>query len=102
MSGGRLPPSNAFSVGQRQPYLNHGGVNHFPSSPNHGAFVQPEKKGVGQEAQHTPVINNQAQSVSQEMNPSMRGKEMSMKCQIGFQKCHRSLRRYGCRFHAKL
>lgn len=77
MSGGRLPPSNAFSVGQHQPYLNHGGVNHFPSSPNHGAFVQPEKKGVGQEAQHTPVINNQAQSVSQEMNPSMRGKEIS-------------------------
>lgn len=79
MSGRRLPPSsNAFSVGQQQPYINHGGgVNYFQSPQNHGAFVQPEKKGVGQETQHTPVINSQAQSVSQEMNPALRGEEIS-------------------------
>lgn len=77
MSGGRLPPSsNAFSVGQQQPYINHGGVNHFQSSQNHGAFVQPEKKGVGQEGQYTPVTNSQTQSVPQEMNPALRGKEI--------------------------
>lgn len=77
MSDGRLPPSsNAFSVGQQQPYINHGGVNHFQSSQNHGAFVQPEKKGVGQETQRTPVNNIQAQSVTQEMNPALRGKEI--------------------------
>ena len=78
MSGGRLPPSsNAFSVGQQQPYINHDGVNHFQSPQNYGAFVQPEKKGVGQESQHTPVINSQAESVPQEMNPALRGEEMS-------------------------
>lgn len=78
MSQGRLPPSsNAFSVGQQQPYINHGGVNHFQSPQNHGAFVQPEKKGVGQETQHTPTINSRAQSVPQEMNPALRGKKVS-------------------------
>ena len=78
MSGARLPPSrNVFSDGQQQPYLNHGGVNHFQSSQNHGAFVQPDKNGVGQESQHTPVINNQAQSASQGMNPAFRGEETS-------------------------
>ncbi|PFX31272.1 protein transport protein Sec24A-like [Stylophora pistillata] len=64
MSGGRLPPSrDAFSVGQQQPYLNHGGVNSFQSPQNHGGFVHPDKKGV----------NNQTQSVSQEMNPASNG-----------------------------
>ena len=77
MSGGRLPPSgNAFSVGEQQPYINHGSVNHFQSSQNHGALVQPEKKGVSQETQHTPVINSQTQSVPQEMNPVLRGEEV--------------------------
>ena len=78
MSEGRLAASsNAFSVGQQQPYINHDGVNHFQSPQNYGAFVQPEKKGVGQESQHTPVINSQAQSVPHEMNPALRGEEIS-------------------------
>lgn len=77
MSGGRLPPSNAFSVGQQQPYLNHDAGNHFQSSPSHGAFVQPEKKGIGHEAQFTARVNSQAQSVPQEMNPALRGEEIS-------------------------
>ena len=78
MSGGRLPPSsNAFSVGQQQPYINHDGVNHFQSPQNDGEFVQPEKKGIGQESQHAPVINSLVQSVPHEMNPALRGKEIS-------------------------
>ena len=77
MSGGRLPPSNAFSVGQQQPYLNHDAGNHFQSSPSHGAFVQPEKKGIGHEAQFTARVNSQAQIVPQEMNPALRGEEIS-------------------------
>ena len=78
MSGGRLPPSsNVFSAGQHQPYINHDGVNHFQSPQSYGAFVQPEKKGVGQESQQTPVINSQAQSVPQDMNPALRGEEIS-------------------------
>ena len=79
MSGGRLPPShNAFSVGQQQPYLNHGGVNSFQSSQNHGEFVQPDKKGLSQESQHMSIVNNQTQSVSQDMNPASKGKESSI------------------------
>lgn len=77
MSGGRLPPSNAFSVGQQQPYLNHDAGSHFQSSPSDGAFVQPEKKGLGQESQYTARVNSQAQSVPQEMNPALRGEEIS-------------------------
>ena len=77
MSGGKLPPSNASSVGQQQPYLNHDAGNHFQSSPSHGAFVQPEKKGIGHEAQFTARVNSQAQSVPQEMNPALRGKVFS-------------------------
>ena len=77
MSGGSLPPSNAFSVGQQQPYLNQEAGNHFQSSPNHGAFVQPGRKGIGQGAQNTASVNNQAQSISQEMNPALRGEENS-------------------------
>ena len=80
MSGGRLPPSsNVFSVGQQQPYMyiNHDDVNHFQSPQNYGAFVQPEKKGVAQESQRTPAINSEAQSVPQEMNPALRGEEIS-------------------------
>ncbi|KAM7441154.1 Protein transport protein Sec24B [Porites harrisoni] len=73
MSGARLPPSNAFSVGQQQPYLNHDAGNHFHPSPNHGAFVQQEKKGIGQGAHNTASLNTQSQRISQEMNPTMRG-----------------------------
>lgn len=76
MSGARLPPSNAFSVGQRQPYLNHDAGNHFHPSPNHGAFVQQEKKGIGQEAHNTASLNSQSQRISQEVNPTMRGEEI--------------------------
>lgn len=77
MSGGRLPPSNAFSVGQQQPYLNHDAGSHFQSSPSVGAFVQPEKKGLGQESQYTARVNSQAHSVPQEMNSALRGEEIS-------------------------
>ncbi|CAH3193392.1 unnamed protein product, partial [Porites evermanni] len=76
MSGARLPPSNAFSVGQQQPYLNHDAGNHFHPSPNHGAFVQQEKKGIGQGAHNTASLNSQVQRISQEMNPTMRGEEI--------------------------
>ena len=76
MSGARLPPSNAFSFGQQQPYLNHDAGNHFHPSPNHGAFVQQEKKGIGQEAHNTASLNSQSQRISQEMNPTMRGEEI--------------------------
>lgn len=76
MSGARLPPSNVFSVGQQQPYLNHDVGNHFHPSPNHGAFVQQEIKGIGQGAHNTAGLNNQAQRISQEMNPTIRGEEI--------------------------
>ena len=74
MSGGRLPPSDGFSVGIRQPYLSHDGMNHFQSPQSHGAFVQPEKKGLDQQGQYTPTVNNQSQSFPQEMNPAAKGK----------------------------
>ena len=77
MSGGGLPPSNTFSVGQQQPFLNHDAGNHFQSSPSHGTFVQAEKKGIGQETQYSAGVKNPAQSVSQVMNPASRGEEIS-------------------------
>ncbi|XP_068702636.1 protein transport protein Sec24A-like [Montipora foliosa] len=73
MSGGDLPPSNSFSVGQQQLYQNHDAGNHIFQSPTHVAFKQSERKGTSQEDQFTTGVNSQAQSAYKEMNPATRG-----------------------------
>lgn len=74
MSGGDLPPSNSFSFGEQQTFLNHNAVNHLQLS--HAAVVQSERTAIEQKDAFTSGVNNQLQGACKAMNPATRGKEL--------------------------
>lgn len=71
MSGGDLPPSNSFSFGEQQTFLNHNAVNHLQLS--HAAVVQSERTAIEQKDAFTSGVNNQLQGACKAMNPATRG-----------------------------
>lgn len=76
MSGGDLPPSNSFSFGEQQTFLNHNAVNHLQSPLSHAAVSQSERTAIEQKDAFTSGVNNQLQGAYKAMNPATRGKEL--------------------------
>lgn len=76
MSGGDLPPSNSFSFGEQQTFLNHSTVNHLQSPLSHAAVAQSERTAIEQKDAFTSGVNNQLQGACKAMNPATRGKEL--------------------------